>query len=253
MNKLGRPRAILDESFIVDSYIAGISESALARQIGVSRSAIHLRLVNSGVCLRNAVEASDLLRFRTFQESEILVELFDGLLLGDASVGDNRHSEARLELSQRSDRRQWLEDVSAHFSAAGIMCKITDRGSRGLQLRTGKYTTFSKLRDRWYSDRKWVPDDVRLTPFALANWYWGDGSTNNNGYRMTFCTDAFSDDEVGLLSDRLHLLYGWHPTIRNHVGRPRLSICKKNDRIGLVGVIQRFCPPCFAYKLGIRR
>lgn len=255
-NPLGRPRRALDDAWIASVFLSGASEVVIAKHLGVQRGSIHRRLVSSGVPLRSAVEASDLRRFREFEETPKALTLIDGLLLGDASIECCMHSESRLELTQRRGCVAWLRRVAREFCQLGIETVLTDRGERGFQLRTGKYATFTRQRRRWYPHGiKYVPPDVQLAPEALAHWYWGDGSTENAGYRMAFCTDGFSKHDVGFLAERLHSLYGWRPTIQR---RPRgyrgfrLAIAKRDDRTALTGLIRPYCPRCFMYKLKVK-
>jgi len=255
MSKLGRPRRELDTTRITSEFLAGRSESWIAAQLGVSSSSIHRRLVSAGVPLRSAVEASNLRRFRTFPETETVLELLDGLLLGDAFVGDHQASEARLAISQRRDRRSWLDAVQKQLQEAGIETTIKDRGvARGWELRTGKYASLTKQRRRWYpKGKKIVPLDVRLGPQALAQWYWGDGSTGNDGYRMVFNTQGFTRKHVDFLRKRLNQLHGWQPTMHRNRKGFVINVSREEDRAALVDLIRPYCPSCFNYKLEIRR
>ena len=254
MARTGRPRQQLNEASLVSEYIAGRSESWLSAHFKVSRSSVHRRLVSAGVPLRGVVEASNLLRFKIFTESEEVLELLDGLLLGDASVGDHQASEARLEVSQRRDRRAWLDLIEAVLRKYGIESSVRDRKKRGFQLRTLKYVSFTKQRHRWYPrNTKTVPLDVRVGPVALAHWYWGDGSTGADGYRMVFNTQGFSRRSVDFLRKRLREVYGWRLRVHRNRKDFVLAVGRKEDRVALVDLIKPHCPPCFTYKLNIRR
>lgn len=251
----------LDNAAIATAYGLGKSESAIARDLGVGRSTVHRRLIEQGAHLRDAVEASDLRRRRVIALTEETKELIDGLLLGDASVGDHRRSEARLELTQRRACEDWVVDIGMRLEAAGFDTRITDRGARGLQLRTGKYATLTVERHRWYPQGvKAVPHDVRLTPLSIAQWYWGDGCTTKDGYRMTFHTDGFQRTHVEFLGARLHDLYGISSRIETRRAAPStqlplrsdqyiLTVSTSQSRRHLTKLLAPFCPRCFAYKL----
>lgn len=254
---------VLDSVAIETAYALGKSEAAIARELGIGRSTVHRRLVGQGVPLRDAVEASDLRRKRTVTLTEETRELIDGLLLGDASVGDHRNSEARLELTQRRTCADWVANVATRLESAGFDTRITDRGVRGLQLRTGKYATLTIERRRWYPDGiKAVPRDVRLTPLAISQWYWGDGCTGNNGYRMTFHTEGFQRAHVEFLGTRLLDLHGISSRLEMRRASPAsqtrplrsanqyiLTVSTSQSRRRLTKLLAPFCFKCFAYKL----
>ena len=128
-------------------------------------------------------------------------------------------------------------------------------GKGSLILRTRNYQPFTHQRSRWYPNGiKCIPEDIKLDPLSLAHWYWGDGATSNNGYRMVFHTDGFQKKDVYFLRDRLNALYGWTPTIQQRkYNQFILVINHLRHRKELVEYIQPFCPPCFAYKLLIKQ
>lgn len=246
-NASGRPRRSLQDSWIVERYQEGVSESVLARELGVGRSSIHRRLVSAGVPLRTAVEGSDLLRHRWV--GGLPNSFIDGLLLGDAFIEVNANSNGRLELTQRTAMAPWLKVVAQHLLAAGFDVKVVDRGHRGFQLRTGKYVDFTVERKRWYRPRKRVPQDVALDSVALAHWYMGDGVMEQRGYRVTFCTEAFPGKDVQFLAERLEAIYGWKPTFQQRRSGLRLSLGRRSERRDFVSLVKPHVVSCFNYKL----
>lgn len=256
----------VDETQLLRRYEAEKeSANSIAVSLGVSGNLIRRRLADVGVRLRNSKAAHDLICHATFSVTEAVLEVVDGLLLGDAWLEVNGSSEGRLGLAQRADRLSWLEQVQAEFATMTIDSSIRPRpgrtsrigeqtvnGKRALQLRTAKYVPFTAQRARWYpTGIKIVPSDVRLTPRSLAHWYWGDGSLSTDGRAMSFCTDGFSWNEVEYLASRLHVIYGWTPNVYKHRGRPKLSVARRKHRLELAALIRPFCPPCFEYKLNV--
>lgn len=203
--------------------------------------------------LRTPVEASDHLRHREILLTEEAVELLDGLLLGDGSLESPTHSESRFALGQRVGREGWVHDVARRLGNNGIPSVVSNRGERGWELRTPKYRTLTRERLRWYpSGVKAVPVDVRLTPLSISQWYWGDGLVENNGYRMGFCTDSFAQEQVQFLASQLRFQYGLESVVRPHQGGFRIYISQRASRVGLVRLLETFCPQCFQYKLNVR-
>jgi len=263
-NPDGRPRMPLDDAAIIGAYLDGESETAIAKRLGVGRTTVHRRLVSAGVKLRSAVAARSLQCHKTFETTDRMLDLIDGLLLGDGTISPHSRSESRLSVEQRSDRRDWLLAVKSAFDTLDVKSSIAIRpprkatfpngrhgmSSEQLIWRTGKYATLSAQRDRWYpSGTKRVPEDVRLGPIALAHWYWGDGSTKPRGYGMVFNTIGFEIAEVEDLAARLFDLYGWKVNIIKHRKGRVLQICQRAHRTELLALIEEHCPSCFQYKL----
>lgn len=106
-------------------------------------------------------------------------------------------------------------------------------------------------RVRWYPNGiKTIPDDIVLTPIALAHWCCGDGYRGGNGYHLTFCTDGFSDIDRNLLIHRLYEIYGWRLILIP--SRGRLSITKNQDRADFKSLVGPYVPSCFQYKLDLK-
>lgn len=220
-----------------------------------------------GVPLRDAVQATALRTRRTFCMTPTLLDVVDGLMLGDAWLEVNANSEGRLCLEQIPERGDWLDMVESIFDSEGVTCSRQHRPPRqarikgrefiskgSIVLRTGKYQPFTEQRSRWYVEgKKRVPLDVRLTPQSLAHWFWGDGCTGNNGYRMVFHTDGFNESDVDLLQGKLRSTFGWEATKQERrKGVFTLALSESEFRRDLVGQIRPYCPPCFAYKLNIK-
>lgn len=252
----GRPLIELDSKLITRRYLGGESEGFLAQEFGVGRSTIHRRLGAEGVALRSPTEASNLLRFKTFELTEDLIQLFDGLLLGDASIEQHANSMGRLELTQRRPCVGWLREIATVLELAGVRTSIADRGARGFQLRTRKYATLTDQRSRWYpGGTKTVPEDVRITPLSVSHWFWGDGSIGNNGYRIEFCTDGFSQEEVEGLGARLSDLI--HAPVKARLRTRslpyfRIYVERAAGRHRLAKMLRPHCPVCFQYKLEVK-
>jgi len=263
----GRPRKALPDREILRLYKDGQSEAQLARQFGTSRGSIHRRLVSMGITTRDAVEATALRTRKTFQVTEAFLELVDGLLLGDAWIEVDGTSEGRLGLEQTVRHEPWLDSVEQEFFRIGISVSRgyrkprvgllhgrTVKSKRSATLRTRKYRPFTEQRVRWYPDGgKHVPSDVRLSPRALAHWYWGDGATVNEGYGMLFHTDGFAEEDVARLRSRIKTLYGWATTQRERrPGQFTIGIYRQRDRAQLAALIGPYCPPCFTGKIDIK-
>jgi hypothetical protein len=269
MSPAGRPRIVLSlsDSEILDRYVKGATEAALARELNSASSTVHRRLESAGAIFRTAVEATALRTRKNICLTSSLIKTIDGMLLGDAWLEVNGNSEGRLCISQSPAHIGWLDLIDKEFEYNGIaltrslraprVSKIGNKIVRGkgeVLLRTKKYVQFTQQRLRWYPrGEKRVPEDVNLAPKSLAHWYCGDGSTVNNGYGLVFYTDGFIKKDVEFLKKRLLDLYGWKLKMRaRRQNQYILTLYTKESRLEFVSLVQPFFPECFFYKLRVK-
>ena len=254
--KVDKRRNTLDSAYIIAEYNSGKSTATIAKDVNSSESSITRRLIWAGVALRNVNEACAYLRNKRLPVSdENLQSIFDGLLLGDAWVESDGKSEGRLAITQCEAHLDWLLQLKNIFDKYQIKSTLSKTKNRGWLLRTGKYTDFTLMRQRWYPEGcKIIPSDLRITPTTLAHWHWGDGTISNYGYTISLCTDSFSKDDVLFLIDLLKKDLGIHSAFTNKQKKyPRINIYRKQDRISMVNLVKEYCPECFLYKLRIKQ
>ncbi len=261
-HKVSVDTEILLQQYIVEEK----SITSIAKQLGTSRGAITRRLIDLNVNIRDFRTAHTLVCHKTFEMTENIQEIIDGLLLSDAWIEYSTNGEGRLAIEQRFDRVSWLENIINDFRKVNVETSMAYReardsvfdgkainGSPSFLLRTMKYVNFTKERQRWYPNgKKIVPHDVKLSPLALAYWYWGDGGLTSNNSVMRFCTDGFSFEEVDELCSKLKNIYNWECKIHKHQGYPNLAVTKTAHCLELITLIRPYCPPCFEYKLLLR-
>lgn len=248
---------------LVTRYQEGQSISVIARHLGWHYEKTRQRLLRAGVVFRSNAEAVHLARkLPDLKPSEKLIELVDGVLLGDGHLERNKFS-GRLSLSQRLDRSQWVEQVRHQLEEHGLLTsktkhkkgtvKIRNRTYQrreGHGLRTRSYSWFAEQHTRWYPNgTKRIPFDVRLTPTSIAHWWFGDGGVGCNGYHARFSTDGFPKEDIKFLLKRLHEEHGWEGS---HTKRNRILLSKAKDRENLLELVTRHTPDCFQYKVQLR-
>jgi hypothetical protein len=193
---------------------------------------------------------------------EDMLELLDGLLLGDGSLERTGYNGARFCLSQTESHAPWVDQVRHLLEEFGLECRITcGRGGpvviKGKQcirrpsygLRTFASSQLFEQYTRWYPDGKKIPFDIRLTPLSISQWYFGDGGIGGKGYHARFCTDGFTEDDVRRLIEHLKLTYGWNP---HHVDRNRILLSQRKDRESLLQMLSGRVPSCFQYKTKLK-
>lgn len=189
-----------------------------------------------------------------------LLEVMDGLLLGDGSIDAN----GRLTLVQCISHKQWVDQIKQQLTDLGVVYSdysfkfkgyTTIRGKqynqqRSCGLRTHVIPFFKEQRLRWYPGGiKHVPLDVVLTPQSVSHWYAGDGTVGCKGYHAKFCTDGFSTIETQFLIKKLSEVFGWRPIPEK---RNRILLSTFSDRISLVEMLKGLLPENFKYKLKLR-
>lgn len=254
--KTDKRRDALDSDYIVELYQSGKSLASIAKEIKSSRSSVARRILWSGFPIRTVNESCSYFRNKSLPIlSDDLLDIFNGLLLGDAWIESDGRSEGRLAITQCEKHLDWLIELKNIFDFYQIKNTLVKTKNRGWLLRTGKYTNFTKLKETWYINGiKTIPRELRITPLVLAHWYWGDGTLTNNGYQMCFCTDGFSKDNVLFLINLIKNDVGIHSTLFVKESKyPRIAIYRKQDRINIVNFVKEYCPKCFLYKLEIKK
>lgn len=189
-----------------------------------------------------------------------LVELIDGLLLGDGCISaDNRFS-----MGQSQSRMDWIDQIIKEFHLNGISLKKSYQ-SEGIAIIKGKTyhraatvyirsrrSKFMKeQRARWYPNGiKTVPKDINLTTRSLAHWACGDGYRGGKGYHFTFCTDSFADSDRLFLIERLRNEFGME--LVDIPSRKRISITKNQDRFAFKNMMEQHFPSSCMYKLDLK-
>jgi hypothetical protein len=248
---------------VVALYEGGQSISQVATQMGWGYEKTRRQLRKAGAVIRSPGEGVSLARRAApFVVTPAVRPLVDGLLLGDGSIERGAFG-SRLRLNQCVRHRPWVDMVMASLTNLGIewgpvqgaeaevkMAGQTYQRSASVGVRTRSYGYFTDEHDRWYpSGVKRVPRDVDLSPVSIAHWYFGDGMVGNKGYHAQFATDGFPVEDVELLIERLHGIYGWRPT---RTKRNRILISLAADRKELLEMVRPLTPECFSHKLRLK-
>jgi len=181
-------------------------------------------------------------------------DFVDGLLLGDASI--QKGSSHATRLTQRFARKfdEWAKQIQRKLKSFGIEStlsygstfdKRTKKRYYWVQLQTKFYPEFKIFQRRWYPNgKKEVPNDLRLKPITLENWFLGDGSASRagpNGARLKLSTDSFSEQSVAKLKEKLEEI-----GFNFHISNNQLWLYKKSDIERFQSLIK--FPICFQYK-----
>ena len=254
-------RSDLNVKILVKAYEGGESAASLARRFDVNIWTVLDRLRGAGVRVRSRVEQNERRLSLSRVQAQELRALVDGLMLGDGHI-DRKGS---LRIDQAKVRRGWLTDIAERLTRVGASSRIIRlhartrlldngreiRSTGGNLLYTPTYIELKAERRRWYPrGRKIVPEDVDLSPLALAYWLCGDGTYDKNG-ALSFCTNDFHKKEVEFLASRLTAL-GVEARCAPAYERPRefrVMITRRDAAQVLKTKIEHLMPKCCKYKL----
>lgn len=136
---------------------------------------------------------------------ESKMEILEGLLMGDAWIGDSRDGKGyRLRIECTS--KEFLEYASNLLGDVSITVRfskdaedLAEKNRRHgysvneediedeYKLSTWNLPVFRQMRNLWYPDgEKRFPDDLDITPDKARIWYAGDGTLTPNGYCIIY-------------------------------------------------------------------
>jgi len=138
-------------------------------------------------------------------------EVIDGVMLGDGHITRSRASTDKscfVLMLGGTEHIDWLLSVKSSLVSLFPDC-IPPKVKVGSGFSNGKLRTYSYLRTlssdyfgaqrrRWYegngNGNKVIPQDLKLTPAVLGNWYMGDGSLCYDC--VALCTQGFKREDT---------------------------------------------------------
>lgn len=241
-----------DKDWLLQQYWEkGRSTCDIAGDFGCNPATIYYWLQKHGILIRRLLENHVVL-------SPLALEFLEGELLGDGSLMFSSHCKS-ARFSYSSKHYDYLVWLSKELQRAGIQQSGTlyhhqhKAGYTWWQYQSRHYRELAALKNRWYPDgKKAVPEDIKLTPLVVRQWYLGDGSlccSRRQRAWIEFCTDGFSPAGVKLLADKMAAL-GFNVTFQAKKNRVRLSARSVYDFFDYIGP----CPPeikhVYGYKWG---
>jgi len=244
----------------VSRYEEGASAASLGRDFGVSTWTVLNRLRAAGVRIRSNKEQNEKRLDLDDTQQQHLIEIVDGLLLGDGSID----SKGSLRIEQTQIHLKWFDSIQRALGSFGATSRRTPvaprtrfiedheaHGKGGAVLYTPCYVEIQEQRKRWYpKGKKRVPEDVVLSPLSIAYWLCGDGTYDKQG-ALFFCTNSFLKKETLRLAEGLTDL-GVRARCAPVPARHRqwkISITERDAAQALREIMGDHVPPCFQYKL----
>lgn len=211
-HKLKRPKQVKlyqIKEFIEAQYVRGVGMTEVAEICNCSVSTIktHLRACNI-TCKPRGGE------WRSIGISDELVQILNGLLLGDGSIELCRKTSARYRHTDKHEA--YIKWLFTHLKNRGLdwgggIYRNDTKWGVGYGASTFLYRNLLDWCTKWYpKGKKIVPADILITPLTLLHWFIGDG-WYSRGYKkrkwggIGLATDGFTHDEVDFLAGQLQL------------------------------------------------
>lgn len=147
--------------------------------------------------------------------TDIQKSVIEGSLLGDGYIEKAKFGNCRFGKVQKLaslEYVQYVYDVMKPYSTSlservrenKIRNNSLNKFLKSVTIRTVNHPIFTGLRNKWYpNDIKVVPEDICLTPLALAIWFCDDGSNHKNKKEAIIHTQSFTENEIEMLIEKL--------------------------------------------------
>ncbi len=182
----------------------------------------------------------------SFLQKQVLI----GKMLGDGSFDGKAKS---VSFGQKVEHLEYVAHTLQCLGwVAGNMQKnmISGYGTDMCRARSKSLNSISEMFDPWIaSGKKMLPENLELSPIALAFWYMDDGNLIHHKTqkdRAGFATNGFTEQDLTILCRELKR-YGMEPVVYDSIGlRIRLN---KDCADILFTLIAPWIPPVMQYKL----
>lgn len=273
----GKHSSMTTEEMIL-LYNQNLTLDEIGARAGLLGRSILNRLDRAGVPRRG----SAILIQNHVEVTEPLLEVIDGIMLGDGHLTGTNRPSSKIIVNQSANRKGWVQQLQSELAIHGIACTITHRAAEKFNrpggnlsnrkeranLTSTSYLELKEQRVRWYDVTpryqtgawdKILPHDVRLTPKAIAAWFCGDGcifGDNDSKDRIKLSTESFLEPGTKFLAKRLNEIYGFTVCLvyrgQNIHGEKMyaLNLNWKADVQKFIHIVRPYIPDCCGYKLG---
>jgi hypothetical protein len=216
-----------------------LSQASIANDIGCHPTSIENVFRQGLVKSRTLSESSRNAKKRCCEITEKQQDIFNGMMLSDFHI-EKGAFQARLTFGfKHLDFANFcIEQLNCFDWSTPTQSTITNCWHSKSKF----YERLMDYHNIWYSDRKKIVPNIKITPATLLFWYLGDGMSTR--YGVLLCSESFSREENQILSDKITEL-----GIKNHVtpnNRIRLSGNKGKQQ--LLSIIGDGSIECYKYK-----
>lgn len=196
-------------------YENNLSCRAIGRELGKPHTTIsrYLQAMNLDTSRSEGCKKASDEKYPDIPIGINLMDILEGNLLGDGSITlvqphqrsayyqHGTKSKAHLIWLAKILEENGLPMLKIHSKPAfDRMVHGKDRSnlahfSESFYIKSKSLPSMKKLRERWYSEDKIIPIDLKITPIHLLHWYIGDGSLTidkiGNRRRIELATQGF--------------------------------------------------------------
>jgi hypothetical protein len=207
-----------DKQFLIKEYVDKSKPLwIIAKENNVAYGTIHYWMTKYNIRRRNK---SQCVKGNYIILTKELLEFLSGELLGDGSMIINLSTKYNIPTSGRyvhtSKYKEYLEWLSKKLSKFGVaqsgLYKYEASWNNKIYTKYNYmskwYREFKDIRKKWYPDgKKIVPQDIKLTPTVIRQWYIGDGCLvkykDSRAVNIQLSTDSYSIKDVEFLIKKL--------------------------------------------------
>jgi len=213
-------------------YSSGLSQKEIAKKLGVNKTTIENYFKINKLKSRKFFDRPLAIKHCNLSTEDL--EVINGLMLGDGCLSKTSKLSARLTFSGKNLHiiKNYFTNLKFSYWSGSLLIKPPGSKQAKLyksnRLKSHSYKELLDIRNKWYTHRKIIPDDLILTPIVCYWWYIGDGCFNKpnkriiNSCKISLCTECFSKNENEKLVIKLKNL-GLNAIINN---RNRIIFCK---------------------------
>jgi len=194
----------------------------------------------------------------SLQMTERQRHILNGMLLGDAHL-ERQHGalSARLKIEHSVTQRNYVMWKFAEWRdwvrtppRERVRRNRLGTVSTNIGFSTLSHIEFEEFRHQFYmGPRKVVPEDLALTPVAMAVWFMDDGSRKSSQCRGLYLnTQSFTSSEVELLRSVIRRDVGVETTVRRQSDGLQIYV-PSSSVTEMVAFMQDEMLQCMRYKL----
>ena len=210
----------IDIEKLINEYLDGKSCRELGWKYGCNAMAIHSKITNAGIKLRNRWEGKTM-NLPSTKLSKDEEQIIDGCILGDASISQQHNTACFAITTIHQEFAEHLQNIlpfkncrlRPRKNSTTIINGIQYPCKQAFNLNTKCDHSLNIFRRRWYPNgTKIIPKDLELSPLLVKYWFYGDGSSSFIKYksvsdayvRITFCTNGFTVEDCEKLTAQFH-------------------------------------------------
>lgn len=226
------------------------SQSKIAKILGCHTTCIEDFFKKHGIKGRSTSEAGRITKRRNVSLGEKEKSVLAGLMLSDFHIERGKY---QSRMSFGFEYKEFAENCAQETSSLNWSPVKKDKSTGCWHSKTQYFEDLNRWRDKWYNKKqRAVPEDIVLDRNCVLYWYLGDGFVCKNGYGAVLCSEAFTDEDVLFLSEKLNNIgiksHLFNRKISNGVIKKRIRIEGKKGYLSLLEYIGDCPVDCYKYK-----